>query len=77
MKTKIYKSDSIKSYLVKCKIATMDQLKTVLGTTSTRTVSRNLKELSYCRSYSHSGKFYTLPKIAKFDKLGIWDLTFR
>jgi hypothetical protein len=54
------------------KIATMEQLKKVLGTDVNMTVIRKLKELSYISSYSNRGKYYTLDEIAEFDKRGLW-----
>lgn len=54
------------------RVATMPQLKDVLGTRSDATVFRKLKELSYLTSYSHSGRYYTLARIPRFDGLGLW-----
>ena len=48
------------------------RLKEILGTTSTMTVYRRLKSLSYLTGYSHRGKFYTLPDIPEFNDMGIW-----
>jgi len=53
-------------------VATMSQLKDVLGTTADVTVFRKLKEISYVTSYSHSGRYYTLSRIPRFDDLGLW-----
>ena len=54
------------------KILNLDDLKRDLGTSSTMTVYRYLKALSYLTSYSHRGSFYTLPDIPQFDELGLW-----
>jgi hypothetical protein len=54
------------------KILTMDELKNILGTQSRMTVFRKLKEFNYITSYSHSGKFYSLKRTAKFNSLGLW-----
>jgi hypothetical protein len=51
---------------------TMDEMKTVLGTTVDRTVFRKLEEFPYHCSYSHRGKFYTLDALAEFDERGLW-----
>ena len=48
------------------------EIKNVLGTQSTMTVFRKLKQLSYLSSYSHRGKFYTLKDIAQFNEKGLW-----
>jgi hypothetical protein len=53
-------------------IATLQQLKRALNTTSTMTVFRKLKTLGYRSSYSHRGKFYTLQEIPQFDDQGLW-----
>lgn len=53
-------------------IGTLNDLKQVLKTSSTMTVFRSLKELDYLSSYSHRGKYYTLPHIPIFDELGLW-----
>jgi len=36
------------------------------------TVFRKLKLLDYLASYTHRGRFYTLPEIARFDDRGLW-----
>lgn len=54
------------------KIATLDDLKQALNTSSTMTVFRSLKAVDYLSSYSHRGKYYTLPQISNFDELGLW-----
>jgi hypothetical protein len=58
--------------LLKRKIATLDELKTTLGTGSTMTVFRKLKQLEYVSSCSHSGQYYTLKRIATFNQEGLW-----
>jgi hypothetical protein len=35
-------------------------------------VFRRLKPMGYLTSFTHAGRYYTLPDIAKFDKLGLW-----
>ena len=72
MRKQTYNSDSIKEFLKKHKIATISELKTILGTSVKMTVIRKLKELSYHTSYSHRGKYYTLDEIANFDIEGLW-----
>ena len=36
------------------------------------TAFRRLSELSYLSSYSHAGRYYTLPDIPQFDPDGLW-----
>ncbi len=54
------------------KIATVVELKKTLGTNSSMTVFRKLKELNYLSSCSHSGKYYTLKRFVKFNTKGLW-----
>ena len=52
--------DSLRGLFAKRLIATMDMLKKTVGTVADLTVFRKLRELDYCTSYSHRGRFYTL-----------------
>jgi hypothetical protein len=72
MRPAIFSADSLRQFLHKNRIATLPQLKLVLGTQADITVFRKLKELSYRASYSHRGSFYTLDEIADFDPRGLW-----
>lgn len=65
-------SDVLRALLKKQRIATLDKLKQAIGTTSTMSVFRRLKELGYRTSYSHRGRFYTLAETPKFDNDGLW-----
>jgi hypothetical protein len=62
----------VSALLRRHKIATLDEIKAVLGTTVDSTVFRKLAELASRTSYSHRGKYYTLDEIARFDDLGLW-----
>ena len=53
-------------------LLTIEDLKSILQTTSRMTVFRKLKQLPYKTSYSHCGKYYTLDPIANYDTNGIW-----
>lgn len=64
--------DIVLNYLNVNKLATIDQLKTILKTNSRMTVFRRLSKLDYLSSCSHSGKYYSLKKTARFNKYGIW-----
>jgi hypothetical protein len=72
MKKERYYSKELKRLIVKNKIATMVEMKASLGTTVDATIFRKLRELDYLRSYSHRGKYYTIPEVARFDELGLW-----
>jgi hypothetical protein len=53
-------------------MATMVEMKAAMGTTVDATIFRKLRQLCYLRSYSHRGKYYTLPEIARFNEQGLW-----
>jgi hypothetical protein len=67
-----FTSEVLRSFLRRKQIATLEELKQILGTTSTMTVFRKLKKLGYRTSYSHRGKYYTLAEIPQFDEPGLW-----
>lgn len=50
----------------------MAEMKEELGTTVDATIFRKLKKISYLRSYSHRGKYYSVPQIARFNEEGLW-----
>lgn len=52
--------------------ALLNDLRRALGTTSRTTVFRILKAVGYFTSYSHAGRYYTLRRIPKFDRWGLW-----
>ncbi len=72
MKPEKHTAKTIENLLYKQKIATMVELKAALGTQVDMTIYRKLKELSYLKSYSDRGKYYTLDDIPVFDQQGIW-----
>ena len=53
-------------------IADLPELRSVLGTTSRRTVYRALSSVDYLSSYSHAGRYYTLKELPSFDREGLW-----
>lgn len=72
MRTITYSLDHLHSFFKNQLIATMKQLKTVLGTAVDMTVYRKLRQLSYLTSYSHHGKYYSLSELTQFNRLGLW-----
>lgn len=52
--------------------ALLDDLRAALGTTSRTTIFRIMKAVGYFTSYSHAGRYYTLRRIPKFDRRGLW-----
>jgi hypothetical protein len=72
MRPVTFSIDTLRRFLRRSRVATLPQLKQVLGTDADITVFRKLKDLSYHTSYSHRGQFYTLAEIADFDENGLW-----
>ena len=72
MKKQRFSAKSLLSALRKKKVMDLTEIKNTLGTQSTMTVFRKLKQLSYLNSYSHRGKYYSLKDIAKFNAKGLW-----
>ena len=67
-----FRSDELRSLLLRNKIATLGELKQALGTPVDITVFRKLKPLGYLTSYSDRGRYYTLREVARFDDHGLW-----
>lgn len=72
MKKERYHSKELKKLIVKNEMATMVEMKRAMGTTVDATIFRKLRELFYLRSYSHRGKYYTLPEVVRFNEQGLW-----
>jgi hypothetical protein len=72
MKNKSIDSELLLTRLNNKKIMTVDELKSTLTTQCRMTVFRKLLMLGYISSYSHSGKYYSLKRIARYNKYGIW-----
>ena len=61
----------IKDLVLSNNIVTFNQIEECLNV-SRMTIIRRLRALSYLSSYSHKGKYYTLPSIPKFSEEGLW-----
>lgn len=72
MKKERYHSNDLKRLILKNKMTSMVEMKEVIGTKVDATIFRKLRDLNYLRSYSHRGKYYTIPEIARFDAKGLW-----
>jgi hypothetical protein len=72
MKTTSFPVERLLALFKKQKVATILELKEALGSNCSMTVFRKLRELEYITSCSHSGKFYSLNRIARFDHMGLW-----
>lgn len=66
-------SKTLLTYLNEKKIVTMDEVKAFLNTNARMTAFRKLSQLNYISSCSHSGKYYSLKRIARFNQNGIWN----
>lgn len=72
MRDQVFLSESLVDLLQKLKIVTMADMKGALGTSVDMTIFRKLREVEYCTSYSHRGKYYALQAVAEFDERGLW-----
>lgn len=72
MNTDHYLQQDVVTCLKRRKIATLKQLSSTLGDPAPRTVFRKLQDVNYLTSYSHAGKYYTLPEVARFTSIGLW-----
>jgi hypothetical protein len=54
------------------KVLTIDELVDLLKS-SVMTARRRLKKWEALTSFNHNGRYYTLPKIPRFDNHGIWE----
>jgi hypothetical protein len=72
MRPTLYSAQELDQFLADHVVATMPEVKGVLGTEVSKTALRKLKQLDYLASYSHSGRYYTLERIARFDHRGLW-----
>jgi hypothetical protein len=54
------------------KVVLLETLFERLGTRSRMSVFRRLRELGYCSSYTHAGRYYTLDGVPAFDEHGLW-----
>ncbi len=72
MRTPSFSAEDLRHFLSRHLIATLEELKSGIGSPATSTVLRKLRELGYLSSYSHRGSYYTLPSIPKFDDRGLW-----
>jgi hypothetical protein len=72
MRSAVFDPSALRHHLRRHKVADLAALKRVLGTDTSLTVFRKLKQLDYRASYTHRGRFYTLAEIARFDDRGLW-----
>lgn len=53
-------------------VVDLDELRRALRTSSRTTVFRALRDVGYLTSYSHTGRYYTLTRMPRFDARGLW-----
>lgn len=73
MRPASFDSSVLRAHLLRHKIADLPTLKQALGTGTAITVFRKLDTLAPLTSYTHSGRFYSLSEIARFNDLGLWE----
>jgi hypothetical protein len=54
------------------RIVDIATLEARIGERSRRSLFRDLKKLGYLSSFTHAGRYYTLPDIPQFDADGLW-----
>lgn len=54
------------------KVLDLRRLHALFPERSTRSLFRDLSNIDSMTSFTHAGKYYTLPKITKFDEEGLW-----
>jgi predicted transcriptional regulator len=64
--------DLLKDLFAKKKVIDMKELGRLLNTTSRATAFRYLQQMHHLTSYTHNGRYYTLPEIAQFNTEGFW-----
>jgi len=72
MKKERFPAKELLSLFKRKKVTDLAEIKEALGTQSTMTAFRKLKQLYYFSSYSHRGKYYTIKDIAEFNNKGLW-----
>jgi len=65
-------SELLRKLVRRTAVVDLEILFDALGTRSRMTVFRRLRQAGYLSSFSHSGRYYTLQDIPKFDEQGLW-----
>ena len=68
---KTEKLEKLEIFIARHKAVSTEQILETIDN-SERTVRRDLKKIHAITSYTHRGKFVTLPSVASFDSYGIW-----
>jgi len=67
-----YSVEKLEEAFLKMKVLSISKVKQILGTNSSATAARKLKEINAVSCYSHAGGYYTLSHIPLYDKNGLW-----
>jgi hypothetical protein len=72
MRPVAYTTDALVRAFDEHRVLTLEQVKGFLGTPVKMTALRKLRALDYLSSYSHTGRYYTLKQVARWDARGLW-----
>jgi len=72
MRTVAYRTERLMEAFEAAEVLSIDEIRGALGEPTRMTAFRKLSALDYQTSYSHGGRYYTLNKIADYDKHGLW-----
>jgi hypothetical protein len=65
-------AQQIRALFQKTPVVQMPQIERALAPRSRRSLFRDLAELGYLSSYTHTGRYYTLVSVPEFDADGLW-----
>ncbi len=66
------KTEQVRRILMRKRVADQETLKRATDGRNRRSLFRDLAKLDHFSSYTHAGRFYTLPGIPEFDEHGLW-----
>ena len=72
MRPVVYTTEELVRGFDEHRVLTLEQVKGFLGTPVKMTALRKLRALDYLSSYSHTGRYYTLKQVARWDGHGLW-----
>ncbi len=72
MRPVVYTTEELERAFDEHRVLTLEQVKGFVGTSVKMTALRKLRALGYLSSYSHTGRYYTLKQVARWDGHGLW-----
>ncbi len=72
MLSKSASTEALRALFKRRPVAPLERLFATLETRSRMSVFRRLRDIGYCSSYTHTGRYYTLADIPDFDEYGLW-----